>query len=118
MSKNLISYNDMFTMDDYEKMKLRLQYNKLYKKSRDVNEREAETKEGQRFYNLSLKQIMINLVDRLVKILNAFVDFINDENEKTLNRAIDIITEGDRLIYLGLFVIIIAMLLFFIGGTS
>jgi hypothetical protein len=118
MSKNILSYNDMFTMRDYQKIKLEEQYNRLYHRGKDVNEREAENKEGQRFYNLSLKQIMINLVDRLVKILNAFVDFINDKEDKTLSRAVAIITEGDRLIYLGLFIIIIAMFLFFIGGTS
>lgn len=108
----------MFTISNYQKMKLQEQYNRLYHRGKDVNEREVENKEGQRFYNLSLKQIMINLVDRLVKILNAFVDFINDKEEKSLSRAVAIITEGDRLIYLGIFVIIIAMMLFFIGGTS
>lgn len=118
MSKNIISYNDMFSMTDYQKIKMQEQYNQLYHKGRDVNEREAERKEGERFYNLSLKQIMINLIDRLVKILNAFVDFINDDREKTVSRVVEIITEGDRLIYLGLFIIIIAMFLFFIGGTS
>lgn len=118
MSKNIISYNDMFSMSDYEKMKLQEQYNRLYSKSRDANERETENKEGERFYNLSLKQIMINLVDRLVKILNDSVDLINNDKKRTFSNVIDIITEGDRLIYLGIFIIIIAMFLFFIGGTS
>lgn len=118
MSKNIISTNDMFSMTDYQKMKLKLQYNKLYHKGNNINEKEIEKKEGKRFYNLSLKHIMINLVDRLIKILNDTVDFINNEKDKTVRKALNIITEGDRLIYLGIFVIIIAMILFFIGGTS
>lgn len=118
MSKNIVSTNDMFSMTDYQKMKLQEQYNKLYHRGKDVNEKQIEQKEGERFYNLSLKQIMINLVDRLVKILNDTVDFINSEKDKTVSKALNIITEGDRLLYLGLFIIIMAMLLFFIGGTS
>ena len=118
MSKNIINYDSMFSINDYHKMKLQEQYNRLYNKSKDVNQIEIQKKEGERFYNLSLKNIMINLVDRLVKILNAFIDFINDDRDKTFSRIIEIITEGDRLIYLGIFIIIIAMFLFFISGTS
>jgi hypothetical protein len=118
MSKNIINFDSMFSMNDYQKMKMQEQYNKLYDKSKDLNEIRETNKENQRFYNLSIKQIMINLADRLVKILNELVDFINDDKDKTFTRAVDIITKDDHLIYLGIFIIIVAIFLFFISGTS
>lgn len=118
MSKNIISYNSMFDASDYEKMKLQEQYNKLYHRGRDINEKQIAKKEKERFYNLSLKDVLTNMVDRLVKIMNDLVNYINDDKDKTVNRLIDIFTYNDRLLYFGLFLIIMGMLLFFIGGTS
>lgn len=118
MSKNIINFDSMFSMNDYQKMKMQEQYNKLYDKSKDLNEIRETNKENQRFYNLSIKQIMINLADRLVKILNELVYFINNEKNKSFTKVLSIITKDDHLIYLGIFIIIVAIFLFFISGTS
>jgi hypothetical protein len=39
MDKNIINYNDMFSMSDYSKMKLQEQYDQLYQKSKIENEK-------------------------------------------------------------------------------
>ena len=117
MSKNIINFNSIFSLTDYEKMKLEEQYNRLYEKGRKEAEVETMKKEKERFYNLSLKQIVINMFNNLVDILNDLVNFINSDN-KSYNRLIDIFTYKDRLIYFGIFLLMLAVMLFFIGATN
>lgn len=117
MSKNIINFNSIFSLTDYEKMKLEEQYNRLYEKGRKETEVETMKKEKERFYNLSLKQIVINMFNNLVDILNDLVNFINSDN-KSYNRLIDIFTYKDRLIYFGIFLLMLAVMLFFIGATN
>lgn len=117
MSKNIINFNSIFSLTDYEKMKLEEQYNQLYEKGRKETEAETIKKEKERFYNLSLKQIVINMFNNLVDILNDLVNFINSDN-KSYNRLIDIFTYKDRLIYFGIFLLMLAVMLFFIGATN
>ena len=74
MNKNIINYNDMFSMSDYSKMKLQEQYDELYRKSKIENEKVVAEKEKERFYNISLKQLYENLVNSLVEILNDIVE--------------------------------------------
>ena len=117
MSKNIINFNSIFSLTDYEKMKLEEQYNKLYERGKKVTEDETMKKEQERFYNLSLKQIVINMFNNLVDMLNDLVNFINSD-KKSYNGLIDIFTYKDRLIYFGIFLLILAVLLFFISATN
>lgn len=114
---NLLKNQATVTINDYEKYKLSQEYNKLYTNNRIENNEEVENKKNERFYNLSLKQILLNLSQTLVDIINEF-SLLMSKEDKTLKQFIDIIIKDTRMIYVGLLMIIFSLMLFFISVTS
>jgi len=114
---NLLKNQATVTINDYEKYKLSQEYNKLYTNNRIANNEEVENKKNERFYNLSLKQILLNLSQTLVDIINEF-SLLMSKEDKTLKQFIDIIIKDTRMIYVGLLMIIFSLMLFFISVTS
>ena len=87
--------------------------NRLARLNASVQEenKEAETKET--ILDLSLAVIFKNVVSTVGQV---FEDLI--ESDWSLRSVIRIISQGDRLIYLGIFLIITSMLLYFAGVTG
>jgi DNA helicase IV len=73
-----------------------------------INTANQDKKNETLFINLSLKEIFINLISACIDILNEFLDL----KEFTLTNYIKILSKDDRLIYVGIILIIISILLF------
>ena len=58
---NILKNQSTISLNDYEKYQLKQQYNKLYTNSEIENDKNKQERMNQRFYNLSLKQILNNL---------------------------------------------------------
>jgi hypothetical protein len=84
--------------------------NRLARLNASVQE---ENKEAETILDLSLAVIFKNVVSTVGQV---FEDLI--ESDWSLRSVIRIISQGDRLIYLGIFLIITSMLLYFAGVTG
>lgn len=114
---NILKNESIITLNDYEKYKLNEEYNKLYTNSNIANNEINEKKYNERFYNLSLKNIFNNLIKTLVDILNDLSNYIENKN-KDKRELLEIFIKEERLIYVGVFLIIISLMLFFINISS
>ena len=116
--KNIIKPNDN-TLDFKE-----ISQNKLNKSILDyenkINYHNKKFKESQEFLNLSLNEIFDNFTKTLILILNDLVLFIDNylinkknTNDNMLNDFLGIFIKSDRLLYVGLFLILISMFIYF-----
>ena len=102
-----------FNYSDYQKLKLAEQYNELYSKQFTTNMENEKIVENKKIFNLSLKDLFKNTSVTLSDLLNDLVIYYNQDN-KTLNEFILIFTKEQRLIYLGLLIVLLAFSLWLI----
>ena len=114
---NILKNESSISLNDYEKYKLSEQYNTLFSNSKLENEKNIEEKINNRFYNLSLKQILQNLSKTLIKIINELSIFFEKKN-KDYQELIIIFTKEDRMIYVGILFIILSLSIYFIQISS
>lgn len=114
---NILKDKNYINYDSYEKIMLSRQYNKLYKKTKDVYKQDLSIKENKRIYNLSLKDIANNFSNTILKLVNDLTIFVHQDN-KSINKLMLIFTEDDRLIYVGILLFIIALSIYFVDITN
>ena len=73
----------------------------------------TKTKPTTKIYNLSIKDICDNISKTVIDMLNEFSIYRHDEN-KRWNDYVRIITQEDRLIYVGIIFVIVSLIVFFI----
>jgi len=89
-----------------------------------INVEEKKKNKKKIMYNLTLKEILINLLKVIVDIINDISTILLDPLNKNrdlitvLKKVRKTFTKKDRLVYVGLFFIIISLLIYFIDGTS
>ena len=111
--KRVLKNQFNFNYSDYQKLKLAEQYNELYSKQFTTNNENEKIVENKKIFNLSLKDLFKNTSVTLSDLLNDLVIYYNQEH-KTLNEFILIFTKQQRLIYLGLLLILFAFSLWLI----
>ena len=116
-SVSILKDDFLLTRTDYEKEMINRQYNKLYFNSLNDTNKLAKEKENQIIYNLSLKQIFQNTSDTLIKIMNEYAMLIKD-SDKNYNKYVEVLVKDDRMIYVGIIFIVLAMMIFFIFVSS
>ena len=116
-SVSILKDDFLLTRTDYEKEMINRQYNKLYFNSLNDSNKLKEAKESQIIYNLSLKQIFQNTSDTLIKIMNEYAMLIKDGDEN-YNKYVEVLIKDDRMIYVGIIFIVLAMMIFFIFVSS
>ena len=114
---NVLKEKNIFTENDYEKMMIERQYNKLYEMSQIENEKKKKEFNNKKFYNLSFKQLGDNLSVTFIEMLNEFAIYSKNE-DGNINDLFIIVTKGGRLIYVGIIFIIISILLYFIDFSK
>ena len=115
-------YNDKYILKDnfkldssnYEKIKLAQQYNQLYSNEYNVNKKNEIKYNNNKIFNLSLKDLLTNASFVYMKIISELSTFINKDN-KNINDLGLIFTKDDRLLYIGLLVLIISFCLWIIN---
>ena len=114
---SILKDNFLIDKSDYEKEMINRQYNKLYFNSLNrTNELEKE-KDQKIIYNLSLSQIFQNMSNIIVKILNEYSILIKNK-DKNYKKYVEVLIKDDRMIYVGIIFIILALMIFFIFVSS
>jgi hypothetical protein len=107
-ASNIIKYNNTLTLNDFDKLMIAREYRQLYDKSRDVNDFLEKEYEKTKLENLSLREIFNNFINNMTQLVQELPDVFSKETPDY-----SIFTKGERLTYLGIFMVIIGFLLFF-----
>ena len=102
-------------MTDFEKNAVINEYKKTKYLSAIGNTEQIVMEEHKMFYNQSIVEIMKKLSDAIIGILTELTD---KSLEKTRINVIKIFTKEDRLIYIGIFLLIIAICIFLMFVAS
>lgn len=98
--------------------------NKIINYENKINNKNIQDKQSKEFLNLSLNDIFQNFTKTLILILNDIVIFIDnylDPKKEKSNLLIDfleIFINEDRLLYVGLFFILISFFIYFMDISS
>lgn len=110
---NILKSDTILTQDQYNKERINREYNELYMKSREATQEEMKKKESERIYNLSIKEIMKRASQTYIDIINEIT--VSIENKKfNIDQVIKIFTLKDRLIYVGILIVVLSLFLGFI----
>ena len=115
--KRVLKNNFNFNYSDYQKLKIAEQYNELYTKQFTENTENEKIVENKKIYNLSLNDLFKNTSVTFSSLLNDLVIYYNQDH-KTLNEFILIFTKQQRLIYLGIIIILFAFSLWLIDVSK
>ena len=83
-----------------------------------------ENKNEIKIYNLSLKNIFLNFTKFIIEMLDDLVDYINNyyilkkKNKNMFNEFIEIFIKKERLIYTGIFFILLSFIFYFMDISS
>ena len=110
---NILKEDTILTQDQYNQEKINREYNELYMKSTQTTNEEIKDKENKRIYNLSIKEIINRASDVYINIINEITVVIKNKN-LDIKKIINIITLRDRLIYVGILIVILSLFLAFI----
>ena len=110
---NILKENTVITKDQYDQEKINREYNELYMKSTQATQKEQKKKESQRIYNLSIKQIAIRASEVYINILNELTILIN-KKQLDIKSIVNIISVNDRLMYVGLLLVVLSLFLAFV----
>lgn len=113
---NYLKFKDTLTLKDYQDYVLAKSYQKLYEKSIKVNKEQEKLYETNKFYNLSLKQVALNFYEKMITILNEITLFFDEDNRRnmTVGNFFAVFLKDDRMVYVGIFMVCLAIILFFI----
>lgn len=111
--KNILK--DEFTLDksDYEKLQNIKQENELKSLQYQENDKQKIIKENKNIYNMSLYTLFNRLSKVSVEILDE-ITIYSAQKEKNLNNFFIILTKEDRLIYVGILLVLLSLALWFI----
>jgi len=108
-----------FTLDynDYEKLKIAEQYNKLYSNIYGVNKENIALNENNKIFDFNSPDFLKKSGKTYISIMNDFVLYINDPN-KSFNKFGIIFTKENNLIYIGFAILIFSFMIWLIDITS
>ena len=124
MSINIIKNNtDSLSFSEYHKI---LQDNNLFFKDKYKNEKLLKNKINQQLFNLSLSQIGKNFSNNFIKMLNEMINLVDkyyieknyNENDSFINEFFIIFIKEDRLVYSGIFFILLSFFFYFMDISS
>lgn len=110
---NILKSDTILTQDQYNKERINREYDELYMKSREATQGEIKKKESERIYNLSIKEIIKRASQTYINIINEITVSI-DNKQFNIDQVIKIFTLKDRLIYVGILIVVLSLFLGFI----
>lgn len=111
---------DKFTLsyNDYEKLKISEQYNKLYANTYKKNESELLINENKKLYNLSINELINQAGPIYINLINDLSIYLSkEEKDKSMNKLGYILTKDQNLLYIGILILILSFLLWIINVT-
>lgn len=116
--QNILENANTYTLSDFQKLKLAESYKKLYTNTVLENQKRQQEQYNKRVYNLSLKKLFENFFTVWTHIVTEMTELIYDENSnKDWNNYIIIFTKDQRIIYVGVMFVLVALILYFIFLT-
>ena len=124
MSKKFVNKNAYnLTFSDYQKLKSQ---NKLFFKNKQENIKLINQKKNKELFNLSIRDISKNFSNTFINMLNDLVVVIdkyfikktNTSNDSLINDIFLIFIIEERLIYSGIFFILLGMFFYFMDISS
>jgi hypothetical protein len=110
---NILKYNNLMTLSEFDKMLIAKQYQKLYGKTEEANAIAQENYENDKITNMSLNEIAYKFTDVMKDLIHEVPKAYEDD---CLNY--EMFTKNDRLTYVGIFFILLAIFLYFINVSS
>jgi len=110
---------DEFTLEksDYEKLKCSQQNNELNAIKFDANEKEKIIHENKNIYNMSLNSLFNKISKVSIDIIEDLTIYKGQKN-KNINNFFIIFTKDDRLMYVGILLLLLSLCLWFIDITK
>ena len=116
---NILKKDYSLSYNDYEKLKIAEQYNKLHSNIYNENKSNIELNENKKIYNLSFNDLIKHSLPVYNELINELSKFFSKENnDKSFNKLGIIITNNDNLLYIGILVLVISFLLWLIDITK
>ena len=111
--KNVLK--DEFTLEksDYEKLKNSQQENEIKSLQYQENEKAKVIKENKNIYNMSIYSLFKRLSKVSMEIMEDVTIYIS-QKDQNINNFFIIFTKDDRLIYVGILLLILSFSLWFI----
>ena len=111
--KNVLK--DEFTLEksDYEKLKNSQQENEIKSLQYQENEKAKVIKENKNIYNMSIYTLLKRLSKVSMEIMEDVTIYIS-QKDQNINNFFIIFTKEDRLIYVGILLLILSFSLWFI----
>ena len=108
-----------FTLDynDYEKLKIAEQYNKLYSNIYGVNKENIALNENNKIFDFNSPDFLKKSGKAYISIMNDLTLFFN-EPDKSYNKLGIIFTKENNLIYIGFAILVFSFMLWLIDITS
>jgi len=102
-------------LTEFELNTLKQQYSKLKYFSDTANDELGKKEEEKVFINLSLVEILRNMSVVIISIINELLAI---NNKTTLNDLVYIFIREDRLVYLGILILLTAVAIYIINVTD
>lgn len=115
---NILKSDYTINYNDYEKLKINEQFNKLYSNTYNKNIENIENKENKKIYNLSLLELYKKSGDVYLNLINDLSIYFDKNNSKTINQLGLILTKEDNLLYIGLLFLVLSFFIWLINITS
>ncbi len=106
---NILKYDNLLTLSEFDKMLIAQQYEKIYGKTRDANIAQNEEYYNSKFMNLSMNEIFNKFTQTMIELIHE-IPLAYDKDEINY----EMFTKNDRIIYIGLFLVLLAIFLYFI----
>jgi len=113
MVNNILKYNNLISVSEFDKMLMARQFEKLKGKTEVENESIMDNFLRGKLLNMSFNDIATKFTEVMSEIMDELL--VAYETKKY---SLEIITKGDRLIYVGLFMILISFFFYFIHISS
>jgi len=114
--QNVLQSGTELKYSDYQNYELAKAYNQLYSMTETANNQAEINKKEKRVYNLSLNDLYQNFFTVITNVLNDVVSWLS-KGDKNINDLIEIFIKEDRLMYMGMLLVLISFLMHF-GLTS
>jgi hypothetical protein len=111
--------NDLNAIDKYIEKQIELKLNSLLETLPDTVPKDQHIKP---IYNLTIKELYKNTLQSLIDIINDIIEAYNKKDYVNTNNyifiLINIFTKDNRKIYVGIMIVILSFIMYFIDSVS
>jgi hypothetical protein len=118
-TKDTKDTNDLNAIDKYIEKQIELKLNSLLETLPDTVPKDQNIKP---IYNLTIKELYKNTLQSLIDIINDIIEAYNKKDYINTNNyifiLINIFTKDNRKIYVGIMIVILSFIMYFIDSVS